>query len=169
MDCSPSGSIVHGILQARILEWVGLSFSMGSSRPRDQTCTFCIGKLVFHYWATRRAFADFQTRKGWITFFSLESHSFLLRSPTEGAPWAVALLSVEHFGNLWGFLYIEWENSVLAFSGRVLVLSEKAMAPHSSILAWRIPGAEEPGGLTSMGWHRVGHAWSDLTAAELLL
>ena len=36
------------------------------------------------------------------------------------------------------------------------------MATHSSILAWRIPGTEEPGGLPSMGSHRVGHDWSDL-------
>ena len=34
---------------------------------------------------------------------------------------------------------------------------EEEMAPHSSILAWRIPGTEEPGGLPSMGSHRVGH------------
>ena len=39
---------------------------------------------------------------------------------------------------------------------------EKAMAPHSSTLAWRIPGMGEPGGLWSMGSHRVGHDWSDL-------
>ena len=36
-DCSPPGSSVHGILQARILEWVAISFSRGSSRPSDQT------------------------------------------------------------------------------------------------------------------------------------
>ena len=42
---------------------------------------------------------------------------------------------------------------------------EKAMAPHSSVLAWRIPGTGEPGGLPSMGSHRVGHNWSDLAAA----
>ena len=34
---------------------------------------------------------------------------------------------------------------------------EKEMATHSSVLAWRIPGTGEPGGLPSMGWHRVGH------------
>ena len=39
------------------------------------------------------------------------------------------------------------------------------MAPHSSTLAWRIPGTGEPGGLPSMGSHRVGHDWSDLAAA----
>ena len=42
---------------------------------------------------------------------------------------------------------------------------EKEMATPSSVLAWRIPGMEEPGGLPSMGWHRVGHNWSDLAAA----
>ena len=39
------------------------------------------------------------------------------------------------------------------------------MATHSSVLAWRIPGTREPGGLPSMGSHRVGHDWSDLAAA----
>ena len=42
---------------------------------------------------------------------------------------------------------------------------EKEMATHSSVLAWRIPGTAEPGGLPSMGSHRVGHDWSDLAAA----
>ena len=42
---------------------------------------------------------------------------------------------------------------------------EKEMATHSSVLAWRIPGMGEPGGLPSMGSHRVGHGWSDLAAA----
>ena len=43
-------------------------------------------------------------------------------------------------------------------------VTEKAMAPHSSTLAWRIPGTGEPGGLPSMGSHRVGHDWSILAA-----
>ena len=42
---------------------------------------------------------------------------------------------------------------------------EKEMATHSRVPAWRIPGTEEPGGLPSMGLHRVGHDWSDLAAA----
>ena len=42
---------------------------------------------------------------------------------------------------------------------------EKEMATHSSVLAWRIPGTGEPGGLPSMGLHRVGHDWSELAAA----
>ena len=44
---------------------------------------------------------------------------------------------------------------------------EMEMATHSSVLAWRIPGTEEPGGLPSMGSHRVGHDCSDLAAAAL--
>ena len=43
---------------------------------------------------------------------------------------------------------------------------EKEMATHSSVLAWRIPEMGEPGGLPSMGSPRVGHDWSDLTAAD---
>ena len=46
---------------------------------------------------------------------------------------------------------------------------EKEMATHSSVLAWRIPGMEEPGGLPSMGSHRVGHDWSNLAAAAACL
>ena len=43
---------------------------------------------------------------------------------------------------------------------------EKEMATHSSVLAWRIPGTGEPGGLPSLGSHRVGHNWGDLAAAS---
>ena len=46
---------------------------------------------------------------------------------------------------------------------------EKEMATHSSVLAWRIPGTGEPGGLPSMGSHRVRHHWCDLAAAAAAL
>ena len=46
---------------------------------------------------------------------------------------------------------------------------EKEMATHSSTLAWRIPGMAEPGGLPSMGLHRVGHDWSDLPVAVAVI
>ena len=49
-------SSVHGILQARILEWVTISFSRGSSRPRDRTQVSHIGGRHFNLWATREAF-----------------------------------------------------------------------------------------------------------------
>ena len=47
--------------------------------------------------------------------------------------------------------------------------SEKEMATHSSVLAWRIPGTGEPGGLPSLRLHRVGHDWSDLAAAAAII
>ena len=53
MDCSPPGPSVHGILQARILEWVPMPSSRGSSQPRDQACisyVSCIGRRgLYHY------------------------------------------------------------------------------------------------------------------------
>ena len=48
MDCSPPGSSVHGISQARILKWVAISFFMGSSQPRKRTCISCIGRQILY-------------------------------------------------------------------------------------------------------------------------
>ena len=55
MDCNLPGSSVHGILQARILEWVAVPFSGGSSQPRDRTQVSCIAGRFFTIWATREA------------------------------------------------------------------------------------------------------------------
>ena len=46
-DCSPPGSSVHGLSQARVLEWAAISSSRGSSRPRDQTCISCTARGFF--------------------------------------------------------------------------------------------------------------------------
>ena len=55
MDCSLQGSSVHGIFQARVLEWVAISFSRGSSRSRDRTQVSHIADSRFTIWATREA------------------------------------------------------------------------------------------------------------------
>ena len=55
MDCSLPGSSIHGIVQARVLEWVAISFSRGSSRPRNRTQVFHIAGRCFNLWATRGA------------------------------------------------------------------------------------------------------------------
>ena len=58
MDCSPPGSSVHGISQTRILEWVAISYSRGSSRPRDGTriscdsCISCVGRQILSCWVS---------------------------------------------------------------------------------------------------------------------
>ena len=60
MDCSPPGSSVHGISQARILEWVAISFSRGSSQSREQTWVSyisCIGRRILYCWVTRKYMA----------------------------------------------------------------------------------------------------------------
>ena len=53
IDCIPPGSSVHGILQARILEWVAMPFSRVSSQPRDQTQVSHIADIFVTIWATR--------------------------------------------------------------------------------------------------------------------
>ena len=55
MDSSPPGSSVHGIIQARILEWVTIPFYWGSSWPKDRTQVTCTGAGFFTVWATREA------------------------------------------------------------------------------------------------------------------
>ena len=84
-------------------------------------------------------------------FVSNSPVSFLL-DLREAIPWAGLYhhLSIER----WAWIMTLW-----------LLCSEKAVTPHSSTLAWRIPGTAEPGGLPSAGSHRVGHDWSDLAAA----
>ena len=53
----------------------------------------------------------------------------------------------------------------MIFGFYIIGFEKHVMATHSSVLAWRIPGTGEPGGLLSMGSHRVGHDRSDLAAA----
>ena len=55
MDCSPPGSSVHGIVQARILEWVAISSSRRSPQLSDWTHISCIGRRILYHWATREA------------------------------------------------------------------------------------------------------------------
>ena len=75
MVCSLPGSSVHGIFQARALEWVAISFSTGSSWPRDQTQVPCIAGGFFTVWVTREPICGGGTRKGerresfWIIYF----------------------------------------------------------------------------------------------------
>ena len=61
----PSDSSVHGIFQGRILEWVAISFTMGSSRPGEWTLVSFTGRQILYRWATRKAHvADPLLKKG---------------------------------------------------------------------------------------------------------
>ena len=79
MDCSPPGSSVHGILQARILEWDTIPFCRGSSWPRDRTQVSSIEGNFFIIWATREAHSINTPAK------SLQS-CLTLCDPTDGSP-----------------------------------------------------------------------------------
>ena len=80
-----------------------------------------------------------------------------LENPMDGGAWWAAVHGVAKS-------LTQLSNFTFTFYFQAL---EKEMATHSSVLAWRIPGTEEPGGLLSMGSHRVGHDWSDLAAAAV--
>ena len=72
MDCSPPGSSVHGILQARILEWVAILFSRGSSQPRDRTQVSRIAGRCFSLWATRESWVGIKNALSLIEILYLE-------------------------------------------------------------------------------------------------
>ena len=78
MNCGPPGSSVGGILQARILQGIAISFSRGPSWPRDQTLVFCIAGRFFTIWTTgkiqpqRKALPkSVQTTTQWHSFHTL--------------------------------------------------------------------------------------------------
>ena len=80
-----------------------------------------------------------------------------LENPMNGGAWKAAVHGVAGSRT---------RLSNFAFTFHLHAL-EKEMSTHSSVLAWRIPGTREPGGLPSMGSHGVGHDWSDLAAAAV--
>ena len=96
MDCSPPGSSDHGILQARILEWVAISFSRGSSWSRHWTGVSCIAGRFFTVWATGEAL-KMETPQ----FSSVQplNHVWLLETP-----WTAALQASLSITNSQSFL-----------------------------------------------------------------
>ena len=86
MDCSPLGSSVHGIIQARILEWVVISYFRGSSRPgirvRDQThvfCVSCIDRWILYHWEAWEAY----TENRWMQIGQKSMVNFFLVNVTQ--------------------------------------------------------------------------------------
>ena len=128
----------------------------GSSLPRDQTLVSCIAGRFFSVWAQREA--------------PNKSSFLLITSACLVAPSCPTFCDPIDWRRQWhptpvllpGKSHGRLSNFTFTFHLHTL---EKEMATHSSVLAWRIPGTGEPGGLPSMGSHRVGHDWSDLAAA----
>ena len=191
MECNLPGSSVYGILQARILEWVAMPFTRGSSPPRDWTHVSYIylywqaGSLLLAPPGKPQLYGIYNKKlneNGFITFLWLEHLFLFMIVQMKERSKKLVLKIITHLRK--GFKYWNY------LRGRVLVFVakswtwlsdftftfhfhalEREMATHSSVLAWRIPETGEPGGLLSMGSHRVGHDWHDLaagTAANIL-
>ena len=79
-----------------------------------------------------------------------------LENPMDGGVWEAAVHGVAQSRTWLSYFTFTFHFHAL----------EKEMATHSSVLAWRIPGTEEPGGLPSMGSHRVGHDWNDSSSSS---
>ena len=185
MDCSPPGSSVHGILQAGILKWVASPFSRGSSWSRDQSWVSCIAGRFFTIWATREVCSNIishyyrsahgvshQVLVALLDILQRLKDEQLAQTSTAVKWQSQDLNSNSKMGSPGGangketpLLMQETHETRVSSLGREDPL-EKEMATHSSILAWKIPWTEEPGGLQSTGSQRAGHDWSDLACTR---
>ena len=89
MDCSLPGSFVYEISQARILEWVAISFSRGSSWSRDWTQVSCIARWILYHWVTREGQCVLNfIKKMWKHFFTMCLYFFFLDQQCSRIPGA---------------------------------------------------------------------------------
>ena len=137
-----------------------------------QELFFCMNRSKFVYpFSCWWIFGLFPALAEWIFSFQLiPNYWFIgegngtplqyscLENPMDGGAWKAAVHGVAE-GRTW------LSDFTFTFHFHAL---EKAMATHSSVLGWRIPGTGHPGGLLSMALHRVGHDWSDSAAAALV-
>ena len=155
MNCSPSGSSVCGILQAKILKWVAIPFSRRSSGPRDWTHVEPRSPALHAdstVWATSPICEAILNI--FVFCFTVYICLFIYSVCTGGISLVAQVVK-----NL-PAMQETWVQSL----DREDPL-EKGMATHSSILAWRIPWTEEPGRLQSTGSQRVGHNWATNTCS----
>ena len=144
LDYSLLGLSVHGILQARILQWGGISLSRVSFWPRNGTCVSCFTGGFFT--------TELPGKPGIVcTHKKLEVWSWNI--PT--GDWLNAS------SIFWKTPRVKYYTNTEKRIRHICVYRQRRpMAPHSSTLAWKIPWAEEPGRLQSMGLQRVVHDWA---------
>ena len=184
MDCSPSGSSVRGFLQARILEWVVCHFlhqgifptqGLNPGLPCCRQIVYCLG-----YQRRTAIYGQGHCEKSGTLVGTTQLGESLRRTHDD---WAPSSHPSEWTPFIWGCSRTGWliQDSLLRclcfvmdcinggnqsafFSclicSNVSHVTEKAMATHSSTLAWKIPWMEEPGRLQSMGSLRIGHDWA---------
>ena len=143
MDCSPPGSSIHGIFQARVLEWGAIAFS-------ETVIEGWYGYSHFQSWCILTSVSLPIFKKPGLNDGEGNSNPLqysCLENPMDGGTWWAAVHGVAKS---------QTRLSDFTFTFHIHAL-EKEMATHSSVLAWRIPGTEEPGWLPSTGLHGVGH------------
>ena len=116
MGCNIPGSSVHGILQARILEWVAISFSRGSSRPRDRTQVSCIIGRCFTIWATGKPHFAKCSIYSILSFYTV--HEFSQQVYSGGLPFSppVDVLLEHSTMTCLGWPYIAWLTASLSYA-----------------------------------------------------
>ena len=134
-----------------------------SHQPHFKGSVATCGQWLLCQWLIYKTFLDH--RKFYWNSHGLEKSL----GEANGTPLQYSCLENPIDGGVWwaavhGVAKSQTQLSDFTFTFHFHAL-EKEMATHSSVLAWRIPGTGEPGGLLSVGSHRVGHDWSDLAAA----
>ena len=148
VDCSLPGSSVHGILQTGILEWVAIAFCRGSSDPGIEPRSPAL-------WAFP---GSSPSKESTCNAGDPDSIPESGSSPGEGIGYGLQYSWASLVAQLVKNPPAMWETPGW-FLGQEDPL-EEGMAIPSSILAWRIPRTEEPGGLQSTGSQRVRHDWA---------
>ena len=97
------GSSVHGVLQARILEWVAISFSRGSSQRRDRTRVSCISGRFFTNWATREAYLSCRAY-----FYMLTCHLNIFLAEVSVKVFDPFYAQVMYFLTVWFYGFFEY-------------------------------------------------------------
>ena len=130
--------------------WCGIGRILNYStwNSNDYFMIFMV-EVGFLFWTSKADFALSYNHHGTPLQYSC------LENPMDGGAWWAAVHGV---AKSWTRL----SDFTFTFPFHAL---EKEMATHSSVLAWRIPGTGEPGGLPSLGLHRVRHDWNNLAAA----
>ena len=150
MDCSLPGSSVHGIFWARTLKWVAISFSRGSSWPRDRTCVAFIDRRVLYHWAS------------WEVPLVI-SGTFSLKSNQKGNKnYFICFLNI-HSNTEMNCIYFPWCH--LPFT------EAKRNFPDSSVGKESICNAEDPGVIPGLGrspgegkGYPLQYSWASLVA-----
>ena len=167
MDCSLLSSSIHGIFQARVLEWGAIAFSIpGGASGKESICSAGTTGDVGSIPGSSIPRCSSWKRQPTLVFLPRQSHEQKClvgcsSGDSNGSPLQYSCLENPMDREAWkaavhGVAKSQTRLSDFNFTFHFHAL-EKEMATHSSVLAWRIPGTGEPGGLPSLGSHRVGH------------